>query len=254
MDYRMILYEKKEGIATITLNRTKSMNALNSQVFVELGRAVTDVKVVVLTGSEKFFAAGADLSEMGDLATPVDAHRFLKGAQAVYNRIKDLEKPFIAAVAGFALGGGCELALACDLRIAAENAVFGQPEIKFGIMPGAGGTQRLPRVVGLTKAKELLYTGDLIDAHEAYRIGLVNKVVPVTSLMDEARKLAMKVACQPGFALKITKMAVNGGMNMDMKSAMAYESRCFEMLFSTADRKEGMKAFVEKRKPAFTDR
>ena len=260
MDYQTILYEKGEGIAVITLNRPKNMNALNSALFRELNHALTEidgdeeVKVVILAGSEKFFAAGADITEMDGIATPVDAHRFLKDVQAVFNRIEDLEKPVIAAVSGLALGGGCELTLACDLRIAAENATFGQPEIKIGVIPGAGGTQRLPRIIGITKAKELLYTGDFIDAEEAYRIGLVNKVVPAASLMEEARKMAGKIARQPGFAVKITKIAVNGGMNMDMKSAMAYEARCFEILFSTADQKEGMKAFVEKRKPVFTDR
>jgi enoyl-CoA hydratase len=260
VEYKTILYEKKEGIGTITLNRPKSMNALNSTVFKELGQVLSeiegddDVKVVIIVGGEKFFAAGADITEIGGIATPVDAHRFLKDAQAVFNRIEDLEKPVIAAISGLALGGGCELALACDLRIAAENAKFGQPEIKIGVIPGGGGTQRLPRVVGVTKAKELLYTGDFIDAQEAYRIGLVNKVVPVASLMEEARNMALKIARQPGMALKVTKLAVNGGLNMDIKSAMAYEARCFEILFSTEDQKEGMKAFVEKRKPVFKDR
>ena len=170
MDYQTILYEKGEGIAVITLNRPKSMNALNSQLFRELDHALTEidgdegVKVVILAGAEKFFAAGADITEIGGIATPVDAHRFLKDVQAVFNRIEDLEKPVIAAVSGLALGGGCELTLACDLRIAADNATFGQPEIKIGVIPGAGGTQRLPRIVGITKAKELLYTGDFIDA------------------------------------------------------------------------------------------
>jgi enoyl-CoA hydratase len=260
MDYQTILYEKSDGVATITLNRPKSMNALNSRVFKELDHVLSEidgddeVKVAILTGSEKFFAAGADITEIGEIATPVDAHRFLKDVQAVFNKIEDLEKPVIAAISGLALGGGCELVLACDLRIAAENAMFGQPEIKIGVIPGAGGTQRLPRIIGVTKAKELLYTGDFIDAQEAYRIGLVNKVVPVASLMEETRKMAAKIARQPGMALKVTKLAVNGGLNMDIKSAMAYEARCFEILFSTEDQKEGMKAFVEKRKPAFKNR
>lgn len=260
MDYQTILYEKSEGIATVTLNRPKSMNALNSQVFKELDHAFSEidgddeVRVAILTGSEKFFAAGADITEISKIATPVEAHRFLKDVQALFNRIEDLEKPVIAAISGLALGGGCELALACDLRIAAESAMFGQPEIKIGVIPGAGGTQRLPRIIGVTKAKELLYTGDVIDAQEAYRIGLVNKVVSVASLMEEARKMALKIARQPGMALKVTKLAVNGGLNMDIKSAMAYEARCFEILFSTEDQKEGMKAFVEKRKPAFKNR
>ena len=260
MEYKTILYEKKEGIGTITLNRPESMNALNSTVFKELGQVLSeieednDVKVVIITGSEKFFAAGADITEIDKISTPIDAHGFLKDAQIAINRFEDLGKPVIAAISGLALGGGCELTMACDLRIAAENAMFGQPEIKIGVIPGGGGTQRLPRLVGVTKAKELLYTGDFIDAGEAHRIGLVNKVVPVASLMDEARKMALKIARQPGVTLKITKIAVNGGMNMDLKSAMAYEARCFEILFSTEDQKEGVKAFIEKRKPVFKNR
>jgi enoyl-CoA hydratase len=260
MDYKTILYEKKDRIGTITLNRPKSMNSLSSELLRELDHVLTeidrddDVKVVILTGSEKFFAAGADITEIGQIKTPVDAHRFLKMAQAVFNHIEDLEKPVIAAISGLALGGGCELTLACDLRIAADNSTFGQPEIKIGVIPGAGGTQRLPRIVGVTKAKELLYTGDFMDAQEAYRIGLLNKVVPAASLVEEARKMALKIARQPGFALKATKLSVNGGLNMDIKSAMAYEARCFEILFSTDDQKEGMNAFIEKRKPAFSDK
>ena len=260
MEYKTILYEKKEGIGIITLNRPDRMNALNSTLLRELDHVLSeieedsDVKVVIITGSEKFFAAGADITELDKMSTPVDVHGFIKEAQAVINKLEDLEKPVIAAVSGLALGGGCELAMACDLRIAAENAMFGQPEIKIGVIPGAGGTQRLPRLVGVTKAKELLYTGDSIDANEAYRIGLVNKVVPVASLMDEAMKMASKIARQPGVALRMTKFAVNSGMNMDLKSAMSYEARCFEILFSTEDQKEGVKAFIEKRKPAFKDR
>ena len=260
MEYKTILYEKKEGIGTITLNRPKSMNALNSTVLKELGQVLSeieednDVKVVIITGSEKFFAAGADITEIDKISTPIDAHSFLKDAQIAINRFEDLGKPVIAAISGLALGGGCELTMACDLRIAAENAMFGQPEIKIGVIPGGGGTQRLPRLVGVTKAKELLYTGDFIDANEAHRIGLVNKVVPVASLMDEARKMASKIARQPAVTLQMTKIAVNGGMNVDLKSAMAYEARCFEILFSTEDQKEGVKAFIEKRKPVFKNK
>ena len=260
MEYKTLRYEKSERIGTITLNRPKSMNSLSSELLAELDHVLTeidqddDVKVAILTGSEKYFAAGADITEIGQIKTPLDAHRFLKMAQAVFNHIEDLEKPVIAAISGLALGGGCELTLACDLRIAADNSTFGQPEIKIGVIPGAGGTQRLPRIVGVTKAKEILYTGDFLDAQEACRIGLLNKVVPAASLMEEARKMALKIARQPGVALKATKLAVNGGLNMDIKSAMAYEARCFEILFSTEDQKEGMGAFVEKRKPVFKDR
>ena len=260
MEYQAILYEKKDDIGLITLNRPDRMNALNSTMLRELDHVLSEieedneVKVVIITGSEKFFAAGADITELDKMSTPVDVHGFIKEAQAVINKFEDLEKPVIAAVSGLALGGGCELAMACDLRIAAENAMFGQPEIRIGVIPGAGGTQRLPRLVGVTKAKELLYTGDSIDANEAYRIGLVNKVVPVASLMDETMKMASKIARQPGIALRMTKFAVNSGMDMDLKSAMSYEARCFEILFSTEDQKEGIKAFIEKRKPAFKDR
>ncbi len=259
MEFTTILYEKSEYIGTIILNRPKSMNALNSTLLVELSRVFNDiakdneVKVVIIAGSEKFFAAGADITEIANIGTPADAYDYLKTAD-VFRKLEDFEKPIIALIRGLALGGGCELAMACDLRIAAENAVFGQPEICIGVIPGGGGTQRLPRLIGVTKAKELLYTGDTIDAQEAYRVGLVNKVVPVASAMDEARKIALKIARQPGIALRATKLAVNGGMNMDIKSAMAYEARCFEILFSTKDRKEGTKAFIEKRKPAFKDR
>jgi len=260
MDYKTILYEKKNRVGTITLNRPKSMNSLSSELLGELDHMLMEiehdeeVKVVVLTGSEKYFAAGADITEVGQIKTPSEAHRFIKMAQSVFNHIEDLEKPVIAAISGLALGGGCELALACDLRIAADNASFGQPEIKIGVIPGGGGTQRLPRIVGITKSKELLYTGDFIDAQEAYRIGLLNKVVPAASLTEEVQKLALKIARQPREALKATKLSVNTGLSMDLKSAISYEARCFEILFSTEDQKEGMTAFIEKRKPEFKDR
>ena len=260
MEYKTILFEKDNGMATITLNRPQNMNALSSEVFTEMGDVLAEIEsddevhVIVLTGGEKCFAAGADIKEMSEIATPSDAHRFFKKAQGVFNSMEDLEKPIIAAISGLALGGGCELALACDLRIATESAAFGQPEIKIGVIPGGGGTQRLPRIIGITRAKELLYTGDFINAQEAYRIGLVNKVVSTPSLMDETRSMALKIAHQPQAALKAAKLAINGGLNMDMKSAMAYEARCFEILFSTEDQKEGMKAFIEKRKPVFKNK
>ena len=262
MEYKTILYEKADRIGTITLNRPKAMNALNSAVLDELSdvldeiAADNDVKVVIITGgNEKFFAAGADITELETLVTPVDAHAFSIKAQKAIKKLEDFEKPVIAAISGYALGGGCEMSMACDIRIAAENALFGQPEITIGVIPGGGGTQRLPRLVGAAKAKELLYTGAPIDAGEAYRIGLVNKVVPVVSLMEEARKMASKIARQPGVALSITKRVVNDGMNVsNIASALEFESHGFEILFSTADQKEGMKAFIEKRKPVFTDK
>ena len=262
MAYKTILYEKENHIGTITLNRPKAMNALNSVVLGELSdvldeiAADDDVKVVIITGgNEKFFAAGADITELETLVTPVDAHAFSIKAQKTIKKFEDLEKPVIAAISGYALGGGCEMIMACDIRIAAENALFGQPEITIGVIPGGGGTQRLPRIVGLSKAKELLYTADQMDASEAYRVGLVSKVVPVGSLMDETRKMAKKIARQPGVALKITKRVLNDGVNVsNIASALEYESHGFEILFSTEDQKEGMKAFIEKRKPVFKDK
>lgn len=260
MNFNTMSYEKEDRIAVITLNRPMSMNAINSEFVDELDRILNEIAeddeigAVIITGSEKVFAAGADIKEVSSISTPVDAHSFVSRVQSVFNKIEKSEKPFIAAVSGLALGGGCELALACDIRIAAENAMFGQPEIKIGVIPGGGGTQRLPRLIGLGRAKELLYTGDPIDAQEAYRVGLTNKVVPVESLMDEAKKMAGKFVKQPRFALRITKMVVNEGINMDLKSALAHEARCLELLFSTEDQKEGMKAFVEKRKPVFKNR
>ncbi len=260
MEYQTILYEVENGIALIRLNRPKSLNALNHELVGELG-AVFDrigsddaIGAVIVTGSEKAFAAGADIKEIVEIASPVAAHSFISRIHVVFNKIERLSKPVIAAVSGFALGGGCELALVCDIRIASESAIFGLPEIKIGVIPGGGGTQRLPRLIGLGRAKELLFGGDSIDAMEAYRIGLVNKVVPVDSLLNEARKTAEKFIAQPGFALRILKMLVNDGINMDLRSALAHERRSFEVLFSTEDRKEGMQAFIEKRKAAFKAR
>ncbi len=257
MEYQTILYEVENGIALIRLNRPKSLNALNHELIGELG-AVFDrigsddaIGAVIVTGSEKAFAAGADIKEIVEIASPVAAHHFVSRIHVVFDKIERLSKPVIAAVSGFALGGGCELALVCDIRIASESAIFGLPEIKIGVIPGGGGTQRLPRLIGLGRAKELLFGGDSIDAMEAYRIGLVNKVVPVDSLLNEARKTAEKFIAQPGFALRILKMLVNDGINMDLRSALAHERRSFEVLFSTEDRKEGMQAFIEKRKPIF---
>ena len=260
MGYQTILCDKSDRIAVITLNRPKNMNALKSQLLEELDCAIADIacdeeiKVVILTGNEKFFAAGADITEIDTIENSVDVHRFIHLVQNVINRIEDLEKPVIAAVCGLALGGGFELALACDIRLAAENAVFALPEIKLGLIPGGGGTQRLSRLIGTGLAKELVYTGNTIDAHETLRIGVVNKVYPLVSLMDEAKKVALKMAGYSGEAIKAAKLAINGGINMDVKSGIAYEARCFEVLFATEDRKEGVKAFIEKRKPQFNDR
>ncbi len=192
--------------------------------------------------------------KIAQLSTPLEAYRHVSRFHEVFDKIEGLPKPVIAAVAGFALGGGCELALACDLRIAADNASFGLPEIKLGVIPGGGGTQQLPRLIGVGRAKELLYTGDPIDAQEAYRIGLANKVVPVNALMDETRRLASKLVKQPAVALQMNKLAVNEGIRMDLRSAQAYELQCFGVLFSTEDQKEGVQAFLEKRPANFIGR
>ncbi len=258
MGYNTVIFKKENGIATITLNKPKSMNAINSELMNELDEILdliavdNEIAVVIITGSEKVFAAGADIKEISKINTPVKAHAFVETIQTLFNKLERLPQPVIAAVSGLALGGGCEMCMACDIRIAADNALFGQPEIKIGVIPGAGGTQRLPRLVGVGRAKELLYTGDPIKAEEACRIGLVNKVVPLASLMDEARALASKISKQPAYALKITKIVVNDGINMDLRSANAYEARSFEQLFATEDQQEGMKAFIEKRKANFT--
>ncbi len=257
MEFNSIVYEKGDGIALVTLNRPKSLNALCDELIGELSMVFheidedRDTSVVINTGGDKVFAAGADIKEISLIATPLAANKFVCRVSAVFNRIAGCSKPVIAAVAGFALGGGCELALACDIRIAADDAMFGLPEIKLGLIPGGGGTQRLPRLIGEARAKELLFTGDLIDAQEAYRIGLVNKVAPIESFMGEARKIAAKLVKRPAVALKMNKLAVNEGMNMDLLSALAHESRCFEIHFSTADQKEGVQAFIQKREPKF---
>lgn len=257
MTFKTLIYEEVEGVGIVTLNRPERKNALNNELIRELDRLIEEIKnddkvaTVIITGHKHFFGAGADITEISAIRTPVDAHRFVVSVQSLFSKIENMEKPVIAAISGLALGGCCELALTCDIRIAAENAVFGQPEIRIGVIPGGGGTQRLSRIIGVGRAKELLYTGASIDAQEAYRIGLVNRVVPVDSLMAEAKKLAKKLSAQPAFALKMIKMAVNEGFNMDLKSALSYEARCFETIFSTEDQKEGTKAFLEKRKPKF---
>jgi enoyl-CoA hydratase len=257
MDYKNILLEISEGIARITFNRPKVLNAMSYEVMFELADALKAcdqddaVKALVLTGSgEKAFVAGADISQMQN-ATPVDIMKLMELGQETLRFLETMAKPSIAAVNGFALGGGTEIALACDIRIAAENAMFGQPEILIGILPGWGGTQRLPRLVGMGIAKELILGGGQISAQRAYEIGLVNKVVPLAQLMEEAGKMAGKFTTLPGFALKMAKNSINYGFDMSLDNAVKLELGAISQCFSTQDQKEGMKAFLEKRKPAF---
>ncbi|WP_426349792.1 short-chain-enoyl-CoA hydratase [Alloiococcus sp. CFN-8] len=253
MELNNVLFEKEGNIATVTINRPKALNALNSETLVELNSVLDlleeddSIYAVILTGAgEKAFVAGADITEMKDL-TVQEGRRFSILGNKVFRRLETLEKPVIAAIGGFALGGGCELSLSCDIRIASEKAKFGQPEVGLGITPGFGGTQRLARVVGLGMAKELIYTGKVIKADEALRIGLVNKIVAPESLMEEAKALALTIAKQAPIAVKLSKAAINRGMQMDMDTAISYEAEVFGECFSSQDQKEGMTAFVEKR-------
>ncbi|GAB6173722.1 enoyl-CoA hydratase-related protein [Paradesulfitobacterium aromaticivorans] len=259
MIYETILVQIEDGIATITLNRPKVLNALNNQVYQELGDAALQlgindsVRVVIITGGSKVFAAGADIGQMAD-ANVIDIVTDNQPATRALREIENMPKPVIAAVAGYALGGGCELALAADIRIATDDAQFGLPEIKLGILPGSGGTQRLPRLIGAGRAKELIFSGDYISAEEAWRIGLVNKVVPAAELGEASRTMAKRFANHGAVALRLAKSCVNEGLGMDLNAGLQYEQRCFSILFATEDQKEGMKAFIEKRKPNFLGR
>jgi enoyl-CoA hydratase len=261
MSYKSIVFEKADQIATITLNRPEKLNALSPQLVEELYDALRDadaddsVRVIILTGGETVFAAGADLGAM-DAALPDVVQTFKQrfSPRNPFDYIEQLGKPVIAAVAGYALGGGCELAMCCDFRIAADNAKFGQPEIRVGLIPGAGGTQRLQRLIGMTKAKELIMLGDSIDAEKAEQLGLVNAVVPAENLLDEASKLAARLIEKPPFGLRLAKMVMNMGADRDLQTALALERQAFAMLFATEDQKEGVRAFTEKRKPEFKGR
>lgn len=254
MNYQNILVTKEGAIGIVQLNRPKVLNALNFELMTELVNALEEldreaaVKVIILTGGERAFAAGADLAEMSQ-ATPVDlvlGRRF-----ELWDRIRKISKPIIAAVSGYCLGGGNELAMNCDLIIASETATFGQPEVNVGIIPGAGGTQRLPRVVGKYKAMEMILTGKSISADEAYRIGLVNHVVPPESLMEEAKKIATDIASKPPISIRSAKEAILRAQDTTLEVGLEFERKAFYMLFATEDGKEGMKAFLEKRKPTF---
>lgn len=258
MTYRNLLFEKEGSIGLLTINRPQVLNALNRETMTEIsqvvGKIATDpeVAVLIITGAgEKSFVAGADISEMRTLSA-LEGRAWSKFSQATFNAIENLPQPVIAAVNGYALGGGCELAMSCDIRIASDKAKFGQPEVLLGVVAAFAGTQRLPRLVGKGRAKELLFTGDQIDAAEACRIGLVNKVVPAGELLTAAKALAAKIISRGPVAVQLCKAAVNEGLDMDLESAQAYEAEVFGLCFATADQKEGMNAFVEKRPAKFT--
>jgi enoyl-CoA hydratase len=252
-----ILVDRDAGVATITINRPKVLNALNSQTFDELRRAVlacrhdADVRAVIVTGAgDKAFVAGADINEL-TVQTPDEGRARALSGQHVLDLIENLGKPVIAAINGYALGGGCELALACTIRIAADTAKLGQPEINLGIMPGYAGTQRLSRLIGAGRALELLLSGDQITAAEAYRIGLVNRVVTSANLMAEARKLARALAAKPPIAIRYIMDAVHKGLQMPFPDAEVFEATLFGLVSATDDMREGTRAFLEKRKPEF---
>jgi enoyl-CoA hydratase len=254
MSYQTILVETKGRVGIIRLNRPQALNALNTELNAELAQAVAacdadaGIGCILITGSDKAFAAGADIKEMADKSA-VDA--FLGDFAAPWHATANARKPVIAAVAGFALGGGCELVMQCDIVIAADSAKFGQPEIKLGIIPGIGGTQRLPRAVGKAKAMDLILSGRMMDAAEAERAGLVARVVPAASLMDEAMKLAETVAAMSLPALIAAKEAVNRAFETPLAEGIRFERRAFYAMFATEDQKEGMAAFVEKRPAKF---
>jgi enoyl-CoA hydratase len=256
MSYKNIIIEKKNTVATILINRPQVLNALDKVTLEELTNAVKEleddlaVHVVILTGKEKAFIAGADIKQMKEMNT-LQAKEFATLGHRLLQNIENSRLPYIAVINGYALGGGCEVMMACDIVLVSTNAKIGQPEINLGIHPGFGGTQRLSRLVGNIKAKELLLTGDTIDALEAWRIGLVNKVVDHEKLMEEADKLAQKIAEKSMVQTAFIKALVNKGSNIDLSSACALEISYFSSSFSTDDQKEGMTAFLEKRKPLF---
>lgn len=255
MAYESILFEKKDNIATITFNRPDARNAVNHQVRAEFTAAIADIeadddiKVMILTGNGKAFASGVDIKEFNK-TTPYHAHNLYRLGE----RVEKLPKPVIAAVNGFCLGGGNEIAMGCDIIIASEKAKFGQPEINIGIIPGGGATQRLPRLIGVARAKELIFTGDIITAEEAYHLGIINRVVPADQLISTAREIAKKIAVKSSAALKLAKQAINYGMQTSMDCGLKYEYELYSLALSLEDKAEGVNAFIEKRVPKFVGR
>ena len=256
MEFKNILFSKEDKIAYITINREESLNALNIDTIKELDRVLDliqeddDIYLFILTGKGRAFVAGADILEMKDLNSE-EARKFADVGQRVFRKIELMEKPSIAAVNGFALGGGCELSMACDIRIASNKAKFGQPETGLGVTPGFSGTNRLSRLVGLAKAKELIFTCDIIGADEALRLGLVNMVVDVEELLDKAKEMANKITSKGQFAIRYSKTAINRSFETDIETGNLIEKDLFGLCFATEDQIEGMTSFVEKRKPNF---
>jgi len=261
MAYQEIIYEKENGLATITFNRPEVRNALNYLAIDEALEAAGDaeaddsVRVLILTGAgDKAFVAGADIEELRQRNTSTELGERSARRRVLANLLETMSKPTIAAINGAAVGTGLELAMACTIRIASENAKFGQPEINLGIMPGNGGSQRLPRLVGEGRAMEMILTGDLIDAQEASRIGLVNRVVPQAELMPCVKELATKLAAKPPLAVKLVKNAIHTGLNMNLNDGIEYENKLFAVLCGSQDKQEGVAAFLEKRRPNFQGR
>jgi len=256
MEWKNLLLEKEGNIGILSINRPEALNALNSFLLEELNMAIEaiqkdeDIHILILTGEGRAFVAGADISEMKDM-NPTKARIFAEKGIELFRKIELMEKPVIAAVNGFALGGGCELAMCCDIRIASEKAKFGQPEVGLGITPGFGGTQRLSRLVGISRAKELIFTCDIINGDEAYRIGLANKVVPAEELISTAMEMANKILSKSQFAVRYSKTSINRGIEVDLDTGMAIEKDLFGLCFATEDQKEGMGAFLEKRTPDY---
>jgi len=255
-----LMYTVEDQIAIITINRPKYLNALNSEVLKELSELADTIAndptirvVILISAGEKAFAAGADIAEMRN-KNSWEARNFSQFGNRVFSKLENLPQPVIAAVNGFALGGGCELALACDIRIATTEAKFGQPEVGLGILAGFGGSQRLSRLVGSGIAKELLFTGEMITADRAGEIGLVNHVVEPSGLLTKAKEIANSIVAKSSLGVQYSKKAVNEGLNLDLERALSLEAEMFGFLFSTEDQKEGMTAFMEKRKPAFQGR
>lgn len=260
MTYENLLFEQDGTIGILTINRPKSLNALNPTTLREMAacleavRQERSIRCLLITGAgDRAFIAGADISAMVSMS-PVEGKVFSALGLSVARTLEELPIPVIAAVNGFALGGGTEMALACDLIIAADKAKFGQPEINLGVIPGFGGTQRLARRIGLPRARELIYSGDMIDAETAFRYGLVNKVLPLADLMTEAKALAQKFAAKPPIAIQQAKTAINAGIDMDLENGCRFENEAFALTFATEDKVEGMKAFLEKREAKFQGR